>query len=208
MMYIIIIYKMVRRMEDATEVYVSARQPRMGMNRAERRLYNMELRVLRSRRWSRMCEKMGWTKPTQPREVRINGRLRRTNACAGEVMEFSKRYYRSSDAKGLRRTVTHELIHYAMRDNGVADRGWHGARFEEAAVLMGITRGYAQQWVCNCGWWLKTARPVYSVFCPHCAKTLVRAGEYKKLERIARIGSKVRPVNIEAYAVARQVRSL
>jgi len=194
-------------MTEEIEVYVSAKPKLPSMKRAERRLYNIELRVLKTKRWNRMCERMGWLKPTQPREVRISGRLKRTNAVAGQVMEFSKQHYKSS-VKELRRTVTHELIHYAMSDNGVSERDYHGPKFERAAVMMGIIRGYTHQWFCSCGWWMKTPRPVESVFCSHCRKTLVRATEFKRLERIARIGSKLKPVSIENYAVVKEVRSL
>jgi len=186
---------------EEIEIYVSEKPKRT--KRGVRGILTMQEEILSSKRWARMCQKMGWNILTRPREVSINGRMKRVYATAGAVMEVSKDYYKAASRKSLRQTVTHELIHYAMSDNLVRDRGYHGPKFEKAAVLMGIMKGCKYQWFCPCGYWMKTYKRMESVRCSGCHRVMVRKSELARLRRIAGVGSKVHPVDLSFFVEAK-----
>jgi len=186
---------------EEIEVYVSEKPKRT--KRGVRGILTMEKQILSSKRWSRMCQKMGWTKPTSPRPVSINGRMKRFYATAGLTLEVSEKYYKAASRKNLRQTVIHELIHYALSDNGVYEKSDHGPKFEKAAVLMGIMKGFKYQWFCPCGCWMKTYKRMESVRCTGCHRVMVRKSELARLRRVAGIGSRIHPVDLSLFVEAK-----
>jgi predicted SprT family Zn-dependent metalloprotease len=153
-------------------------------------------------------------------------RLQNAGATAGEYLEIDEGTAKLPD-KLLKRTVAHELIHYYLHDN----KAYHGARardlrsrngstdchgclFQECCAAYGLRDGYAHevafnyQYICSCGWWLKSTTPrPHQIGCKSCGKWMVTPTEYKRLQKIAAIGSRTCPIKIENYVI-RKVKRL
>ena len=184
-----------------------------GMSRAESRLYRMQERVLGSARWAKMVQKVDFGKEIAPYKlvpVTINGRLKRCLASAwDDKMEFSKDYYKSATPKSLIDTMKHEMIHTFLGQNDLNDH--HETMFKTCCHVLGLHRPdhkegtYNYQHVCTeCGWWQKSMKrqdKLGHVCRGENFKFLVTKTEYQKLARMAKIGSKVCPINIKAYQV-------
>lgn len=182
------------------------------MNRAEKRLYHMQERILASAKWSKMVQRVEFGKEVAPYklvEVKLNGHLKATNAQAfSDKIEFSKSYYKVATPKSLMRTVKHEMAHVLLLQNGISDG--HSPLYKTCCHILGLSNpnakesGYNYKHICDeCGWWLKAMqrREKISHVCKGKFVHLVSKAEYQKLAKIAKIGSKTCAVNIEAYRV-------
>ena len=181
------------------------------MNRAENRLYKMELDVLASKKWARMMAMVDIgvpnPKPPKPREVKLNGHLKRLYAYAGKELNFNKDDYKRYSPKRLKTCVTHELIHYYLMDNDCPEKRDHGSIFQACCQVMGLDDGWARevphsyQYVCECGHWVKTSKRIKAYRCRGCRKNMVLKTEYMKLKKMAALGSKTIDVNLSHYAI-------
>jgi hypothetical protein len=126
-----------------------------------------------------------------PREIEVNGRLSSTLAMAGPKMEISKTYYKTADYKRLKKTVTHELIHYYLLDNNIHCS--HDRLFRLCARFMGLDSYGDNTWnykhVCQCGHWMKDHIKHKYWVCPGCGKKNVLASELIKIQKIAELNS-------------------
>jgi predicted SprT family Zn-dependent metalloprotease len=184
-----------------------------GMNRAESRLYRMQERVLESARWAKMVQRVDFGKEVAPYKlvpITVNARLKRCLATAwSEKIQFSKDYYKRATPKSLTNTMRHEMIHTFLSQNDIADH--HSTMFKTCCHVLGLNSPNDKEadWnykhVCTeCGWWQKSMKRQDKL--GHVCKGenfrfLVTRTEYQKLARIAKIQSKVYPVNIKAYQV-------
>ena len=182
------------------------------MNRAEARLYHMQEKVLASVRWSKMVQRVDFGKDVKPYTlvpITLNGRLKAHWAWAWDSrIEFSKEYYKRATPRSLMNTMRHEMVHTFLSQNAIQDG--HSILFKSCCHVLGLNSPAHKEGEFNykhtcaeCGWWLKAMEKRSKV--PHTCKGrlvfLVSKGEYQKLARIAKIGSKVVPVNIDAYRV-------
>jgi len=183
-----------------------------SMNRAESRLYRMEERILVSARWARMLQKVDFGKEITPYKlvpIELNGRLKAYNAQASsDKIEFSKDYYKRAKAKQLIDTMKHEMAHVVLLQNGISDG--HSPLYKTCCFVLGLHRPdklegtYNYQHICTvCGWWQKsmTRREKIGHTCNGKFVFLVSRAEFKRLERIAKIGSVTIPVTLGAYQV-------
>jgi predicted SprT family Zn-dependent metalloprotease len=184
-----------------------------GMNRAESRLYRMQEKVLGSARWAKMVRRVDFGKEVAPYKlvpVKLNGRMKASNAWAFcDAIEFSKDYYKRATPKNLMNTMKHEMVHTFLSQNRIPDK--HSTHFKTCCHVLGLHRPdhmegtYNYQHICTeCGWWRKSMKrqdKLGHVCKGSNFKFLVTRTEYQKLARIAKVGSKVCPVNIEAYQV-------
>ena len=181
------------------------------MNRSETRLYNLELKVLASKKWARMMATVdiGVPNPASPkaRQVKMNGRLKKCYAYAGQELNFSKDSYQRYSPKRLRESIAHELIHYYLMDNNCPEKRDHGPIFQACCQVMGLDDAWAKevphsyQYVCECGWWVKTSKRIKAYRCRGCLKDMVLKVEYEKLRKMAAIGSNTINLNMSRYAV-------
>ena len=185
------------------------------MNRAETRLYNMPGKVLVSAKWGKMLQKVEFGKemnPYKPVPITLNGRLKNTWATAwDDKMEFSKDYYKRATPKSLMNTMRHEMVHTLLSQNDIHDH--HSSLFKTCCHVLGLNRpdhkegAWNYKHVCSkCGWWQKSMkrRDKIAHVCGGNGgdfRFLVTKTEYQKLARISKVGSKLMPVNINAYQI-------
>lgn len=183
-----------------------------GMNRAESKLYRMQGKVLSSKKWTKMLSKVDFGKEIQPYKlvpIEINGRLKAFLAQASsDKIEFSKDYYKRAKAKQLTDTMRHEMIHTFLHQNGLSDG--HGPLYKTCCHILGLYRPdhmegtYNYQHICSvCGWWQKTMERQVKIGhkCGENFRFLVGKTEYGKLAKIAKLDSKLMPVNINLYQI-------
>jgi hypothetical protein len=199
--------------EEAASILASQRATNLdGMNRAESRLYRMQEKVLESAKWKKMVQRVDFGKEIAPYKlvpIKLNGRLKRYNGLAcWDHIEVSKDFYRAATPKRLMRLMKHEMVHILLQQNKACDG--HGPLYKTCCHVLGLANpnakesGWNYQHICTeCGWWLKSMKRSHKVAhtCRGQLKFLVTRAEYQKLARIAKIGSKVCAVNIEAYQV-------
>lgn len=185
------------------------------MRRKESRIYTLEREVLASKRWAKMKDRvdLGTTTRDDP-HLRIPRIIKRSTTYAARAAEFLevRDYMMTGSRKALKRLIAHEMIHYYLIDNGAYtgtrkkecyENRAHGRLFNECAAVV-LDASYAKpvyRYKCSCGWWVKTERRVLSYLCEHCGKTMLRKSEHERLRKVAAIGSKVRPVDLNRYTV-------
>lgn len=180
------------------------------MNRSETRIYNLQLSILKLKKWDKVLA-MKWGKEVvmpKPRRIELNGRLKRYDAdVSDEVIRVSKDFYGYASAKSLRSLLKHELTHAFLMDNNIPYR--HNSRtWNKVSLALGVrdNTNYEWEYLCNCGAWLKTHQKRNSWRCSHCGQSNVTKREYNKLRKIADINSKLYPVDIERFQVFKDVR--
>lgn len=183
-----------------------------GMNKSESRLYRMQEKVLGSKKWAKMLQRVDFGKEIMPYklvQVELNGRLKAYSAQASpDKIEFSKDYYKRAKAKQLIDTMKHEMAHTLLLQNDISDG--HSPLYKTCCYVLGLHRpdhmegSYNYQHICSvCGWWLKAMKKEEKVnhICKGNMKFLVTKTEYGKLARISKIGSKNVPVNINLFQI-------
>ncbi len=199
------------------------------MDRKAAHIFRLELKVMASGSWARMKRKVdiGTAKRDDPapRVVKIH-KLGGPAAIAGDYLEVDTGTANLPD-KHLKDTIAHEMIHYWLDDTGAyhgvrardlrhgnGRTDYHGRLFRECCEAYGLKRGrdtevvYRYQYKCPCGWWLKTVQPrPHQITCSSCHKMMVTPTEYKRLQKMAAIGSRSCPVRIESYVI-RSVKRL
>ena len=183
-----------------------------GMNRAESRLYRMQESVLASKKWAKMLQKVDFGKEIVPYKlvpIEINGRIKAYLAQASsDKIEFSKDYYKRAKAKQLIDTMKHEMAHTLLSQNGISDG--HSPLYKTCCFVLGLHRpdhmegSWNYQHICSvCGWWQKSMqrRDKIGHTCGGNFRYLVSKTEYGKLARIAKVESKLVPVNINLYQI-------
>lgn len=183
-----------------------------GMNRAESRLYRMQERILSSAKWAKMLQKVDFGKELQPYKlvpIELNGRLKAYCAQASpDKIEFSKEYYQRATSKQLIDTMKHEMAHVILLQNGISDG--HSPLYKTCCFVLGLHRpdhmegAYNYKHVCSvCGWWQKSMekRDKIGHKCGENFRLLVSKAEYGKLARIAKVNSKIVPININLYQI-------
>lgn len=188
------------------------------MNRTESKIYNLELEVMRSKRWARMKAKVdiGIPNPRDPapRLVRLMKRSRENwGARAGEYLEWNSASL-SRNRRSLKELIAHELIHYYLMDNGChkgtrkreyAENAYHGRLFRECAGILINSRENPKvyRYTCSCGHWIELPGKKREGFmCRGCGKRMVPAIEYRSLKKISQIRSKIAPIDLSRYALA------
>ena len=142
--------------------------------------------ILASKKWAKMKAKMGFPKDPTIRPVKFK-RLKRSLALAGPHLTINRDYYLRVQNKDLKHTLTHELVHYYLDDNGINES--HGKRFKQCCSAMGLNRVYAHEadykykFTCTCGWWLKVNRIHFEVHCQKCHKVMVSPTTYAEIKK-------------------------
>ena len=185
-----------------------------GMNRAESRLYRMQERILSSAKWAKMLQKVDFPKEMMPYKLvptKLNAHLKQYNAWAmTDKIEFSKDYYNrhKSEAKALLHTLNHEMAHVLLMQNGIVDG--HSPLYKTCCHVLGLNDPTSKEgsWnykhVCSvCGWWRKSMKRSEKIghSCNGKFVFLVSKAEFKRLEKIAKIGSATIPITLGTYQV-------
>jgi predicted SprT family Zn-dependent metalloprotease len=192
------------------------------MNRSESRIYNMAQSILTEKRWSKMKASVdiGVPNPRDPdlRVVKVK-HLRGAVAMASDYLYVDKSHLKTRTAKRLKHTIRHELVHFYLSDNQVSkgtrgkDYTDHGKLFKECCAALGLKDPFSYEtdwgWThrCPCGWYLKSMNRRTRIVCSSCHKTMILPTEYRRLKKIAEIGSKLMPVNIDNYVIMKVVKS-
>lgn len=186
------------------------------MNRRENRIYKIQMKVLTSKRWQKMLQKIDIgvpnPKPPTPKMVEVSKRLKRYLGVAGSELKISYDYYKTAPYKSLKDTVTHELIHFYLMDNGIYDH--HGKIFRRCARAMGLD-GYSDKtWsykhVCGgCGSSLKDHKKRRYWHCQYCNKSNVLASELRKINKIAELKSYCFPVqDLSKFVIFKAIKKI
>ncbi len=183
-----------------------------GMNKSESRLYRMQERVLGSKKWAKMLQKVDFGKEITLYKlvpIELNGRLKAYYAQASpDKIEFSRDYYKRAKTKQLIDTMKHEMAHVILLQNNISDG--HSPLYKTCCHVLGLNRPdkmegtYNYQHICSvCGWWQKSMqrRDKIGHTCGGNFRLLVTKTEYRKLARIAKLDSKLMPVNINLYQI-------
>lgn len=197
------------------------------MDRKASHIYRLELKVLKSARWARMKAKVdlgtAMKDDPAPRVVKIRT-LKGASATAGDYLEVDRDVAKWAE-KNLKPTILHEMVHYYLHDNGAykgtraADlrkgrnggTDCHGVLFRECCKALGL-QGHQSEMLwryktrCTCGWWIQSVKPIKQQRCGSCHKIMVTPTEYKRLQKVAAIGSRSCPVKIENYVIRKVVR--
>ena len=157
--------------------------------RAEAKIIRLQTQIRLSKRWLKMMEKVDIGKPAPTRlpvvrPAEITAKTGRSLACAGPRMRIQTRYFQTTTAKDLKKTVTHEMVHYYLSDNGVIEV--HGPLFKACCDALGLRSPWRKEavWkykhICPCGWWLKSMRRKRTIYCGSCRKLMILPSVYDR----------------------------
>lgn len=180
------------------------------MNRSEKRIYNLQLSILKLRKWDKILA-MEWGKEVvlpRPRTIELNGRIKSYDADIGpETIRVSKDFYKTATPKALRETLRHELAHAFLMDNNIPYK--HNSKVWNLVTLtLGVRDITNYEWrhICQCGSYIDSHHKKNWWLCPYCGMKNITKREYNKLSKVAAINSKLCPVNIDRYQVFKDIK--
>jgi hypothetical protein len=193
--------------EAETPVAVPARH----YHRYEKGLESKERVILASAKMKRFVEKMSKLYNVQFRvpdfrPVFVSKRLRRYGGLFyGEKIVIE--YGNASSKWAGKNILWHEIIHGFVRDNWLVFYQSHPNEteksFEANAFRLACNDGShnSHNWKlsCDCGHWWKSVKRIEERFCERCGMYIVSPTEFKKIKKIAEIGSKKFHIDVKKY---------
>lgn len=120
--------------------------------------------------------------------------------------------------KDARKTLWHEVLHSLIKDNvhllnNVPNKSTNSTYTLTREVFrLGEGDGSHDSWrfkaTCQCGFWIKSNKYKHSFFCNHCKKTNISQTEYTKLQKIAKLKSRIAHVDINRYQIWKNNKKL
>ncbi|MBE3122997.1 MAG: hypothetical protein IMZ53_03430 [Thermoplasmata archaeon] len=183
-------------------------------HRYERGLESIERRHLASGRMASLVKKASARYNVQFRipdfrPVFISKKLKKYGGLfCGDKIKIAIDVAKSRWANG--NTLWHEVVHSFISDNWLIYQNsntnitWADYKpFERNIFRMAINDGshHSQNWklMCGCTFWWKTVNKQKEKFCPRCNMYIISPTEFKKLKKIAELGSRKFHIDITKY---------
>lgn len=150
--------------------------------RAAKRCYNLQLKILASKKWKRMVERIelqdgGKADDLYPCEIIVWKRKYKNfwaYAYRNRIVVYDG-FYKKATEKELKQTLAHEMVHSFLMQNGTHDH--HGEYFRTACFLLGLNRHHkerAYKYIGRCSEcnhrYRKQSYAYSGQYCPECKK--------------------------------------
>lgn len=194
------------------------------MSRSEQALFNKGVKYIHSPSFLKKARKVMEHYGAEPilpdmLPVEISKRLKRCDGLChyARKVQISYDHWKYSKDKGYD-VLKHEIIHhfYYTNRNRVVKEEWSWKYKEQKQrefekncfVVFGFTgehNSWRWKYTGSCGCWQKRSNKTHIFRCRHGTLHISRA-EYRKLERVAKVKSKIFPVEIEKYSIFEEER--